>query len=1342
MLTLKEIFKTHSKKLNMTEEDIHRMIGNTLLGHNKEEDLLNLLGIDNLDDIAFLIQNKEKVLETLQNNAAYSEETPLATKTQDISSYNHNDTQNIDKRQKPTILVKDNYVEIIIPSKTSKKNEPMINIQALSPPDRRHFNYLNFNYVQSRVFNTAYTTNKSFLVSAPTGCGKTDIALITILKALKQPGKIVYIVPMKALATEITSKLKNIFSYDNNVKIIEYTGDTKTDKNELNLANILVATPEKFDVTTRKHCVNFFISLLIIDEIHILHDRRGSVIESIVCRMFRNMELNQRQVRIVGLSATLPNHGDVARFIQAEDCFYFDASYRPVPLEMHLIGVRKWKDKVDDFLDAEEVVKNIEKLRKTAEIKDNIAINRFNINEDSKETLKNIEKLRISAKSKEIINKYSNNKNSEGLINNIEKIKQSENIKKEIIDKCANSENSKGVFKNIDENNLSAKCKNIDNKYTNIENKNETLTKQTKNKKANKTNKRSYKSEYNISNSDIMADDYVNLLDILPECIDKIVCTEDKENKTIKDKYNDILVSQMKPFLEENHQILIFVTSRKETDRTRIYLQKIFPKKSFNIHHAGLPRRNRIDAENRFRKKETDVLVTTNTLAWGVNLPARVVFIKSTTFYCHDTGKMNNLSILDILQIFGRAGRIQYDTVGYAYLITDNKELSNYYNLINNKTLVESKLLYGFIDILNTEIYLKNITNLYEAIQWMKSTFLFIRMLKAPIKYGFTKDEIQNCEIDKVLAEYICIAIAKLVECKLITTKENLDTNDDVYTMSDLNIEQYVYDLTLSYHSTPLGRIASFHFISHETILLWLESIPYIFDQQSMLEVLFSSIEFKHIVVRDDEVELLKQFSADFNIEFEEIATCKLLILFRIHQMGLRTYSLSLSCDQTFMLKNMERLVLGLQEIIIVCGHYMCYNLSCEIEKVVFGNKTKVNEGVCSYTQFVNSVYFHSTMNTTIIQKIENNTIHKITRNTIPEKDETSILLSSKKSERSKVDNTIKKTVKREEHPTLDTINEILYITHEKSFFIQVPECKFKVCGTKSLEKKMCFLQILYQFGMHSCIQTSWSLFTDKVSCSHFNIIDMIELKAEIYDENLKLLHNNDLRHNPMILTEEYTENLQDHTNTNDIDCNTDTNIDTDFENNINININSNDNNIDNEFFTAILDSEHMNVQYNPNSEGAQHSFYCGMIYQLDYEEVDNVEYKEKQKIITRLIAKSIDSDNTIIIVPDKHQVQITVNDLKTLLILKADKMDLYDVTIGLHKKKKKDGIIVVDFVEAIKKRDRINGNAVIYFKGIQGFDGIYAMYDIMRVVKSNVCVVYETKNIIDFCKSLENMEK
>lgn len=63
-------------------------------------------------------------------------------------------------------------------------------------------------------------------------------------------------------------------------------------------------------------------------------------------RTIRNIEATQEDVRLVALSATLPNYKDVARFLRVnldEGLFFFDNSYRPVPLEQQYIGITEKK---------------------------------------------------------------------------------------------------------------------------------------------------------------------------------------------------------------------------------------------------------------------------------------------------------------------------------------------------------------------------------------------------------------------------------------------------------------------------------------------------------------------------------------------------------------------------------------------------------------------------------------------------------------------------------------------------------------------------------------------------------------------------------------------------------------------------------------------------------------------------------------------------------------------------------------------------------------------------------------------------------------------------------------
>jgi replicative superfamily II helicase len=64
---------------------------------------------------------------------------------------------------------------------------------------------------------------------------------------------------------------------------------------EVDDANVIVTTPEKWDVVTRKGgegALVSAVSLLLIDEVHLLADDRGAVIESVVARTRRLVEVS------------------------------------------------------------------------------------------------------------------------------------------------------------------------------------------------------------------------------------------------------------------------------------------------------------------------------------------------------------------------------------------------------------------------------------------------------------------------------------------------------------------------------------------------------------------------------------------------------------------------------------------------------------------------------------------------------------------------------------------------------------------------------------------------------------------------------------------------------------------------------------------------------------------------------------------------------------------------------------------------------------------------------------------------------------------------------------------
>ena len=110
-------------------------------------------------------------------------------------------------------------------------------------------------------------------------------------------------------------------------------------------------------------------------------------------------------------------------------------------------------------------------------------------------------------------------------------------------------------------------------------------------------------------------------------------------------------------------------------------LQKLFTS-GIGIHHAGMRRADRSLVEEMFSKGILRVICCTSTLAWGVNLPAHGVIIKGTQLYDASRGGWCDVDILDVIQIFGRAGRPQFDTTGEGCIIGMHDSIDNFARLM------------------------------------------------------------------------------------------------------------------------------------------------------------------------------------------------------------------------------------------------------------------------------------------------------------------------------------------------------------------------------------------------------------------------------------------------------------------------------------------------------------------------------------------------------------------------------------------------------------------------------------------------------------------------------------
>jgi helicase len=186
---------------------------------------------------------------------------------------------------------------------------------------------------QEEAIQAGALAGKNLVLATPTASGKTLIAELCGLKhVLEKKGKVVYLTPLRALASEKFNefkKYKSIRKADGKrVSVGISTGDFDSGDPWLGRYDIIVTTNEKADSLLR-HRVKWMddVTLVVADEVHLLNDgNRGPTLEVVLARL---MQINP-EMQVLALSATIHNVEEIASWLKAN---YVVTEWRPVSLK-------------------------------------------------------------------------------------------------------------------------------------------------------------------------------------------------------------------------------------------------------------------------------------------------------------------------------------------------------------------------------------------------------------------------------------------------------------------------------------------------------------------------------------------------------------------------------------------------------------------------------------------------------------------------------------------------------------------------------------------------------------------------------------------------------------------------------------------------------------------------------------------------------------------------------------------------------------------------------------------------------------------------------------------------
>lgn len=183
---------------------------------------------------------------------------------------------------------------------------------------------------QADAIKAELLEGKNIVAAIPTASGKTLLAEFAMLRSIMTGGKALYIVPLRALASEKYDRFRTFESITKpdggKVSTGIATGELDSKDEYLEKFDIIVATSEKVDslLRNRAHWLDE-INVVIADEVHLIDSaNRGPTLEIVLAKLMQN------KPQIIALSATIGNANEIARWLDAELVL---SDWRPIELK-------------------------------------------------------------------------------------------------------------------------------------------------------------------------------------------------------------------------------------------------------------------------------------------------------------------------------------------------------------------------------------------------------------------------------------------------------------------------------------------------------------------------------------------------------------------------------------------------------------------------------------------------------------------------------------------------------------------------------------------------------------------------------------------------------------------------------------------------------------------------------------------------------------------------------------------------------------------------------------------------------------------------------------------------